>query len=290
MLKTILIFIFLFIIGCSSDDKDEFINDQSFYENNKLKDYELFAKAKNYISKNQFDLALAQLDKIEILFPSSEYANKSMLLNGYIHFLRKDYEKTRAIAENYKKYYPGSDDIVYANYLEAMTYFVTIKKPNYSQESANIALNKLSFILNAYPNSKYEIDIITKIELINDNLAKGKINTAKFYLSKKNYSGALVYFLEIFNKHSSSSSIEETLFYLTKIYYELEEYELSKKYGSILAYNFPESKWYVKAYNLMNGFEDVNEDINWFEKFNPIKIFINNKKNNSNNTSIQSIE
>ena len=28
----------------------------------------------------------------------------------------------------YKKYYPGSKDIVYANYLDAMTYYVLMKK------------------------------------------------------------------------------------------------------------------------------------------------------------------
>ena len=132
MLKLILTFIFFFIISCSSNDKDELINDQSVYDNNTYQDFELFNKAKKNITNKQFDLALIQLDKIEVLFPNSIYANKGMLLNAYINFLLKDYEKTRAIAENYKKYYPGSADIIYANYLEAMTYFVLIKKSDYS--------------------------------------------------------------------------------------------------------------------------------------------------------------
>ena len=89
-----------------------------------------------------------------------KYACKSLY-----SFLKKDYEKTRALAEMYKNYYPGSKDIVYANYLEAMTYYVLIKKSDYSQENTNKALEKFNFILNAYPNSKYEIDIITKIKL-----------------------------------------------------------------------------------------------------------------------------
>ena len=45
-----------------------------------------------------YDLALIELDKIEVLFPSSEYANKSILVKAYIHFLKKDYEKTRALS------------------------------------------------------------------------------------------------------------------------------------------------------------------------------------------------
>ena len=290
MLKPILICIFFFIISCSSNDKDELINDQSVYDNNTYQDFELFNKAKKNITNKQFDLALIQLDKIEVLFPNSIYANKGMLLNAYINFLLKDYEKTRAISENYKKYYPGSTDIIYANYLEAMTYFVLIKKSDYSQENANTALNKFTFILNAYPNSKYEIDIITKIDLINNNLANGKIKIAKFYLSQDNNTGALVYLLDIFNNHSSSSSIEETLFYLTKIYNDIDEYDLAKNYASILAYNFPGSKWYQKAYNIVNNTDYIEKDKNWFMLFNPIKILKNKSEIKPSNSDIQVLE
>ena len=212
-----------------------------------------------------------------------------MLVRAYIHFLEKDYEKTRVLAEMYKNYYPGSKDIVYTNYLEAMTYYVLMKKSDYSQENTNIALEKFNFILNAYPNSNYEIDILTKIKLINNNLAAEKLEIAKFYLDKGNFNGSLVYLLDIFNNHSSSLSIEETLYLITKIYYSFDEHELAKNYASILAYNFPKSKWYQKSYNLINDLKDVSENKFWYENFNPIKIFKQNEENNSN-TQIQTIE
>ena len=65
---------------------------------------------------------------------------------------------------------------------------------------------------------------------------------------------------------------------------------MAKNYASILAYNFPKSKWYQKSYNLINGLEDISNNIKWYEKFKPIKIFNLNKENDSNKTSIQSIE
>ena len=285
----ILIILSLFIIACSNNDKDEYKNDQSLYENNSLKDYELFKLAKDYISSNQLELALVELDKIEVLFPSSTYANKSMLLTGYIHFLNKDYEKTRAIAEMYKNYNPGSKDIVYAKYLEAMTYYVLMKKSNYSQENTNLALEKFNFILNAYPNSEYEIDILTKIKLINNNLAAEKLVVAKFYMNKDNINGALVYLLDIFHNHGSSLSIEETLYLITKVYYTLAEYELAKRYASILAYNFPKSNWYKKSFNLINGIDNIDDDEKWYQRFNPIKLLKEDAESYSDNRSIQPI-
>ena len=137
----------ILIFSCSSNDKDEYENDQSLYEDNKLKDYELFELANNYIMSDELELALIELDKTQVLYPSSSYANKSMLLTAYIYFIQKEYEKTRALAEMFKSYYPGSKDIVYANYLDAMTYYVLMKKSNYSQENANKALEKFNFIL-----------------------------------------------------------------------------------------------------------------------------------------------
>ena len=279
MYKTILIFISIFIISCSSNDKEDIISDQSLYENNLLEDYELYEKANDYIASDQLDLALIELDKLEVLFPSSKYASKGMLITAYIHFLDEDYEKTRAIAESYKKYYPGSKDRVYANYLEAMTYYVLIKKSQFSQKNSELAIQNFNFILNAFPNSKYEIDIITKIQIIENTLAEHKLSTAKFYLNKKNINASLVYLKDIFYNYNTSLSIEETLYLLVKIYDLIDEIEIAKSYASILAYNFPESKWYKLSYNLINNIdEDLSGDEKWYEKYNPIKIFINKQE------------
>jgi outer membrane protein assembly factor BamD len=272
--KTILIIISIFLISCSSNDKEDIVTDQNLYENNLLKDYELYEKINNYIAYDELDLALIEIDKIEVLFPSSKYANKAMLTKAYIYFLKKDYEKTRSISENYKKYYPGSKDIVYANYLEAMTYYTLIKKPNYSQKKSRIALEKFNFILNLYPNSKYEIDIYTKIQIIENNLAASKLLTAKFYLNKKNLNGALVYLKDIYENHSSSLSIDEALYLIVKIYYLIEEEDLAKNYAAILAYNFPESQWYEKSYYIINNNDQsIDDKETWYKKYNPIKIF-----------------
>ena len=109
MKNTILILLSFFIISCSSNDKDEYQNDQSLYENNNLSDYQLFNLANEFITSNQLDLALIELDKLEIIYPSSQYASKSKLVTAYIYFLKKDYERTRALAEMYKNHYPGSE-------------------------------------------------------------------------------------------------------------------------------------------------------------------------------------
>ena len=74
----------------------------------------------------------------------------------------------------------------------------------------------------------------------------------------------------------------------TKIYKSLKEDEISKNYAAILAYNFPDSEWYRKSYNLINDIEIKNNQKGWFEKFNPIKLIKNSKE--EENIEIQIIE
>ena len=89
----------------------------------------------------------------------------------------------------------------------------------------------------------------------------------------------MVYLKDIFYNYNTSLSIEETLYLLVKIYDLIDETEIAKSYASILAYNFPESKWYKLSYNLINNIdEDLSDDDKWFEKYNPIKIFINKQE------------
>ena len=62
MKKSILTLLSIFMLSCSSNDKDEYKNDQSYYENNILNDYEIFELSNNFINTNQYDLALIELD------------------------------------------------------------------------------------------------------------------------------------------------------------------------------------------------------------------------------------
>ena len=136
-----------------------------------------------------------------------------------------------------------------------------------------------SFIFAHY--NKIEIDIITKMQILDNNIAKNKLTIYIFYLDKKNINGALIYLKDIFNNHSSSLAIEETLYYIVKIYDLLEEDDLAKEYASILAYNFPNSKWYEMSYNLLNDIEIKGNKETWFSKYNPIKLFIKEQSEES---------
>ncbi|GIR65603.1 MAG: hypothetical protein CM15mP70_07100 [Pelagibacteraceae bacterium] len=66
-MKLILSLLSLFIfVSCTSNDTGDFDLNQNLYENNKLEDFELFENANKFISQGEYDLALIELDKLEV--------------------------------------------------------------------------------------------------------------------------------------------------------------------------------------------------------------------------------
>lgn len=263
---------FSFLLLCCSKS-NKIIEQSNIYDDNIKKDYELFDYANQQLQIDNFEEAILELEKLQIYFPNSKYTAKARLLVSYINFIEGEYEKTKASTEDFIKYYPGNIDIIYAYYLNAITDYVLIKKPKFDQKNTIEAKKKLIFINNAFPENKYKQDIILKLNIIDNSLAEQLFYIGKYYENDDDYSIALNYYLDIYENLQKTLVIEEVLYSITKNYLILEETELATKYASILGYNYPESKWYKKSYNLIKKINlNIKDDTKWYEKLNPIKL------------------
>ena len=72
MIRLILIFFAFITLSCSSKDEVNINLEENLYVDNTANDEELFKNANDYIKNNQYDLALIELDKLEVLFPNSD--------------------------------------------------------------------------------------------------------------------------------------------------------------------------------------------------------------------------
>ena len=152
--KILYIVLFLALFSCNKSNK---IKEKTLdYEQNIYTDIELYEKANTELNNDELEKAIDNFDRLEVLYPNSNYSSKARLLSAYIYFTKGEYEKTQAIAKSFIKYYPGNKGLAYAYYLEAMTYYVSMKKPEYDQKNSIKAKNIFTFILNAFPNSDYK--------------------------------------------------------------------------------------------------------------------------------------
>ena len=58
---------------------------------------------------------------------------------------------------------------------------------------------------------------------------------------------------KIVNNYDTSSYIEEALYRLVELNYKLGLIEESKKYATLLGYNYNSSDWYKKSYEILNS-------------------------------------
>ena len=95
----------------------------------------------------------------------------------------------------------------------------------------------------------------------------------RFYMKSDKYIAAMNRFKKVIDKHSESKFTPEALYRLVEIYYKIGMEEDAKKAASVIAYNYPESKWYKYSFDL------VSEQKEKKGLFNKMKnLIINNKE------------
>ena len=104
---------------------------------------------------------------------------------------------------------------------------------------------------NSFGHLDFVEDAINKIDIINDRLAAKEIEIARYYQFNQQWISAINRYNKILNEYETSVYTEESLHRLVEIYYSLGLTEEAKRYASTLGFNFPDSDWYAKSYELV---------------------------------------
>ena len=117
-----------------------------------------------------------------------------------------------------------------------------------------IALNSFQNVINMYPDTSFANDAKVKIDILNDRLAAKEMEVARYYQFNKNWISAINRYNTVLDKYKTSIYTAEALHRLVEIYYSLGLISESEKYASTLGYNFPDSEWYKKSYEIVNRY------------------------------------
>ena len=90
------------------------------------------------------------------------------------------------------------------------------------------------------------------MDLINNVLASKEIYLGRYYISKEKWIAAINRFKYVLDYYDTTIYVEEALHRLVEIYYRLGLIDESKKYASLLGYNYQSSKWYDESYRIFN--------------------------------------
>lgn len=211
----------------------------------------LYTLARERLDKGQYKVAAALFDEVERQHPYSVWARRAELMSAYSYYLARDYNASIASAQRFLSIHPGNRDAPYAYYLIAVDYYEQINDVTRDQKITSQALDALGELVRRYPDSRYAADARLKIDLVNDHLAGKEMEIGRFYQRRGEWLAAIIRFRVVVDKYQTTTHVPEALERLTESYLALGVPTEAEKAAAVLGNNYPGSKWYSRAYNLM---------------------------------------
>ena len=98
---------------------------------------------------------------------------------------------------------------------------------------------------------RYAADAGLKIDLVNDHLAGKEMEIGRFYQRRSLWLASSLRFREVVAKYETTTHAPEALYRLTETYLAMGLPAEAKKSAAVLGANYAGSKWYSRAFELM---------------------------------------
>lgn len=220
------------------------------------------------LQKKDFESAAKKFRDLDKHYPYSEWSRKGLVMEAYANYEGGLYEEAITAGKRYMQLHPNTSDAAYVQYLMASSYYDQIPDITRDQEKSERAILVLQELVQRYPNSEYTADAKKKIQVASDQLAAKELEVGRFYLQKRNYSGAINRFRMVVSRYQTTRHVEEALQRLAEAYMAMGIVNEAQTAAAVLGHNFPDSPWYKDAYALLTkgGLEPREDSQSWISK------------------------
>ena len=214
---------------------------------------EIFTRGEVELENGNADDAAFYFGEIERLYPYSEWAQRALIMQAFAYHRDQDYPNSRAAAQRYLDFYPGTEDAAYAQYLLALSYYDQVDEIGRDQGLTFQALQALRVVIEQYPDTEYARASILKFDLAFDHLAAKEMEIGRYYLKRKHYAAAVNRFRTVVEDFQTTSHTPEALHRLVEAYLSLGLTDEAQTAGAILGENYPSTEWYQDSFALLTG-------------------------------------
>ena len=214
----------------------------------------LYSAAKDRIDRGQYGVAAILFDEVERQHPYSPWSRRAQLMSSFSYYMSGEYQKSIESAQRFLSIHPGNKDAPYAYYLIALDYYEQISDVTRDQKITQQALDSMNELIRRYPDTRYAADARLKIDLINDHLGGKEMEIGRFYQRRGQWLAATLRFRKVVDVYQTTSHTPEALQRLTECYLSLGLRDEAKKAAAVLGANYPGSKWYQRAFELMQKY------------------------------------
>ena len=247
--KIVILIFFLNFNSCTKKDEKISIVEEKSLETQMIDAYN---EGLEELEKNDVIYAARKFNEAELLYPQSVWAPRAALMAAYAYFSQLYYDDTILELEKFLQKYKNHPRRDYAYYLLALSHYNLIIDETKDLEEILKAEKYFKIIIKNYPNTEFAIDSEFKLELIEEILASKEMYLARYYVDREKWIPAINRFKTVINDYETTIYVEEALHRLVELHYKLGLVDESKKYASLLGYNYQSSEWYEESYKILN--------------------------------------
>ena len=247
--KIVILIFFLNLNSCTKKDEKISIVEEKSLETQMIDAYNAGLEE---LEKNDVIYAARKFNEAELLYPQSIWAPRAALMAAYAYFSQLYYDDTIVELEKFLQKYKNHPRRDYAYYLLALSHYNLIIDETKDLEEILKAEKYFKIIIKNYPNTEFAIDSEFKLELIQEILASKEMYLARYYVDREKWIPAINRFKTVINDYETTIYVEEALHRLVELHYKLGLVDESKKYASLLGYNYQSSEWYEESYKILN--------------------------------------
>ena len=248
-LRYIFLILIILISSCSKEQKKVSIIKEKNLEAQMIEAYNDGLKE---LDKGDAIYAAKRFNEAELLYPQSIWAPRSSLMAAYAYFSQLYYNDAIIELERFLDRYKNHPRRDYAYYLLALCHYDQIVDETKDLNEILKAKKYFNILIKKYPNTEFAIDSEFKLELIKEILASKEMYLARYYVEREKWIPAINRFKKVVNDYDETIFVEEALHRLVELHYKLGLIDESRKYASVLGYNYQSSRWYQETYNIFN--------------------------------------
>ena len=194
-------------------------------------------------------------------------------MSAYGYFSQGYYGDAINDLERFLIKYKNHPQEAYAYYLLALCHYDQIVDEKKDLNEIQKSREYFELIINNYPNTDYAFDSKYKLELTIQMMASKEMYLARYYIEREKWIPAINRFKKVVNDYDTTIYVEEALHRLVELHYKVGLIDESKKYASLLGYNYQSGKWYEQSYKLINTNYKTKKDLKQDKRDSILKRF-----------------
>ncbi|HZP10728.1 outer membrane protein assembly factor BamD [Methyloceanibacter sp.] len=214
----------------------------------------IYGKAEAMINKGSYADAAKEYEEVDINHPYSQEARRAIVMAAYAYYKAGKYDEAVSAADRYLTLHPGTQEADLAQNIIGMSYYAQVLDPTRDQTFARKSLSAYETLLQRYPDSRYAAEAANRARILRDLLAASEMTVGRYYLRRNEYLAAINRFRTVVTSYQTTEQVEEALMRLTEAYMALGIVNEAQTAAAVLGHNFPESKWYGHAYDILQRY------------------------------------